>query len=400
VDGLLTRWRTLFGDALPYSVKRTWVVIALGFIFLEGMAGQLLGPLLPTLQSEFGLSAGLAGLAGTVNTVGFVIAVVITGGILGHVRPKRGALIGLLGIVVALCAMISAPLYALFVSGLALRALGTGIVRGIDKPILSHLFPARRDRLLNTYELTWAVGAATAPLLATVAIDYTGWELAYVFVLLLTLPLVGLVVVTPLPVDAIDEQPLSLGGIHQLAGNSKIVGMVVALLLSGGIEGGLFLWMPTYLQEFVSPTVANLALSAYFLTYIPARIFHTLYAPRIGQLRILTVSGVGGAALLTYGFSVGTGLSAVVALAGAGFFIAGFFPLLSAYGIGAAPEKSGPVNGLSLGASFAGGSLTPPLIGLLIERYSIDVGVDLFAVYSIALGVVLIAMLAYERQQD
>jgi MFS family permease len=155
--------------------------------------------------------------------------------------------------------------------------------------------------------------------------------------------------------------------------------------------------MPTFLREFVSPTVANLAFSVYFLTYIPARVFHTLYADRIGSLRLLVVSGIGAAGLLTYACSVGTGLSVVLALSVAGFFVAGLFPLLSAYGIAAVPENSGPLNGLSLGASVAGGSLSPIVLGVLIDASSIQTAVNLFSGYAIALAIVVSVMLLHEQ---
>lgn len=386
-----TRW---------YTPRRVWLGIALGFIFLEGLGGQLLGPLLPVLREEFGVSASLSGTAGTVNTVCFVVAVVLTGGALGFLRPKRTLLLGFACIVAALGAMAAAPLFVVFLGGLAARALGTGVVRGVDKPVLSHLFPRQRDRLLNVYELTWAVGAAAAPVLATLAVSHATWEAAYVLVLVCTVPLVGLVLITPLPVAEVTEQPLSRTGLQALVGDRRLRGMTVALLLSGGIEGGLFLWLPTYLGEYVSATTANLAFSAYFLTYVPARIFHTLFAPRIGPLRVLLGSGFGTVALFAYGFSLGEGVGVVVALALSGFFVAGMFPLLSAYGISGVPERSGPVNGLSLGASYAGGSLSPLVVGLLIEQYSIGVGVQLFTVYAIALTVVLGWMWVTERRRS
>jgi fucose permease len=311
---------------------------------------------------------------------------------------KRGLLLGLACVVVALGAMATAPVFLVFLVGLGARSLGAGVVRGVDKPVLSHLFPGRRDRLLNVYELTWAFGAAAAPLVATLATAYATWEAAYVLVALLVVPILALAVRAPLPVDALDEQPLSLAGIRELSGDARVRGMTVGLLLSGGIEGGLFLWLPTYLGEFVAPTTANLAFSAFFLTYIPARVFHTVYAPRVGYLRLLVGSGLGTAVLLAYGFALGDGLGIVVSLTLAGFFVAGLFPLLSAYGIAAVPERSGPVNGLSLGAGFAGSSLTPLAIGVLIERFSLRLGMQLLCAYAVVLVAVLVVMLAYERR--
>lgn len=384
-------------NGLDLNNQKKWAAIALGFIFLEGLGGQLIGPLLPAIRTEFGLSASLGGVTGTINTVSFVIAVVLTGAVLGYIRPKRGIVLGFLGITFALGVMAVAPFFIVFLLGLALRSVSTGVVRGIDKPVLGHLFPERRERVLNVYELTWAFGAAGAPLLATVATAHATWEAAYLLVFVLILPLIALAVLTPLPVTEISETPLSTERIRGLVGDYRIGGMTVALLLSGSIEGGLFIWMPTYLREFVSPTVANLTFSVYFLTYIPARVFHTIYASRIGSLRLLVVSGIGAAGLLTYAFSVGNGLGVVIALSAAGFFIAGLFPLLSAYGIAAVPENSGPINGLSLGASFAGGSLSPIVLGVLIDAYSIQAAVNIFSGYAIVLAIVVSAMLLHEQ---
>lgn len=374
----------LLGTLYRQTPRRRWLVIVLGFIFLEGITAQLLGPLLPALRRQFDVSASLGGLAGTLNTVGFMLAVLVTGALFAAVDRKRGAVLGVAAVLTALVVVTTATVYVVFLAGIGLRALGTGVFRGIDKPVLSHLFPEHREALLNVYELTWAVGAATAPLVATAALTYATWHTAYVAVLLLTVPLVAAVVVTPLPAGSIDERSFPLSESRALLNRPPVRWTTLGLLLSGGIEGSVFVWLPTYLQQFVSVSTANLAFSAFFLTYIPARLFHTVSVDHFGELPLLLGSGLGTTVLLLYG-ATGTGVGAVTAMSVLGFFLAGLFPLLSAYAIDSVPERSGPVNALTLGASFTGSSLTVFVVGVLVDAFSITVGIQFLGLYAVAL---------------
>jgi fucose permease len=362
------------------------------FIFVEGIASQLLGPLLPTLLAEFDVSASLGGLAGTVNTTGFIVAVLVTGAVFAVVSRKQGAVLGLGTTVLGLGVVVVAPVYVAYLAGLGMRAIGTGVFRGFDRPILSHLYPERRERVLNAYELVWAVGAASAPLVAGAALWYGTWRAAYGLVFVLSLPLLAVAAFAPLPEATVNEERLSVVAAGRLLRRPVIALSTVALLLGGAIEGALFVWLPTYFGAFVGETIAALAFSAFFLAYIPSRLFHTTYVDRLGELPILLTSGVGTVLLLGTSLMAEEAVVVVGAATAVGLTASAFFPLLSTYLIDTVPEQSGLLNAVSLAATFVGGAVASAVVGVTVDRLSVTAGVGLLWVVSVLLSVTFVGL--------
>ncbi|WP_435197561.1 MFS transporter [Natronomonas sp. EA1] len=377
------------------SNRRTWGVLAVAFIVIEGLGQQMRGPLLAEFGETFGVGSALLGLVAPAGTVGFVLAVLGGGVLLGRNEPKHFLLTGSAVMALALLVVGLAPTFLVLLGGFTVRALATGTFRAADKPVLSHLFAERRGRVLNLYELAWSVGAAAGPVLATVVLAVGSWRLAYGVLVLLLLPVVVMVWRTPLSIPGSGEKPFTLAGLRTLAGRPAVVGMTVALATSGGIEGAVFLWLPTYLRTIVDPATANLALSAYILTYVPARAVYTLVVDRVGYLNLLVVAAAGLLPLFAAAFGlVGslTGLEVIAAAVAAGFFVAGLFPTLAAYGVAAAPEYSGPVNGLSLAASYAGGTVSPVVVGVVTAQYSIRTGMQTVVVLAAVFLAVVVGL--------
>jgi hypothetical protein len=67
------------------------------------------------------------------------------------------------------------------------------------------------------------------------------------------------------PGDVSGERELSTAAFARLLRTPSILGMGVAMILVGGIEGSIFTWLPYYSTEFVGRQRANLLLSTFLL---------------------------------------------------------------------------------------------------------------------------------------
>lgn len=376
-------------DAEAGANRRTWGLVAVAFIVIEGLGQQMRGPLLAEFGETFGVGTALLGLVAPAGTVGFVLAVLGGGALLGRGRPKQFLLAGSTVVALAVLIVGLAPSFLVLLGGFTVRAVATGTFRAADKPVLSHLFAERRGRVLNLYELAWSVGAAAGPILATVVLAVTSWRVAYGLLFVLLVPVVVVVYRTPLSIPGRGEAPFTLDGLRVLSRRPAVVGMTLALVTSGGIEGAIFLWLPTYLRTAFDPSTANLALSAYLVTYVPARAVYTLVVDRVGYLNLLVVAGAGVVPLFAYAFGLASGWGILVAAVASGFFVAGLFPTLAAYGVDAAPEYSGPVNGLSLAASYAGGTVSPVVVGVVAASRGIQTGMQVLVLLAVVFLVVV-----------
>lgn len=370
--------------------RRLWLVAIFVFAFGDGLVLQTRGPLLASFQSTFGVSEGLLGLVAPAGTVGFVIAVIATGFVAGRLDFGRTLRIGIGATAVALALMGGAPLYWVFLLVLVGQGTATGVVRALDRAVLSHLYPAQRGRMFTLHSLVWALGAVSGPLFVTAVLSATSWRATYALLAAFFLPVVALLFRLELPSDATDERELSRAALVRLLRRPEIRGMAVAMTFVGFIEGIVFTWLPYYATEFVSRELSNVLLSIYLLAYLPGRTLYTWLSERIGYLNVALALSVGAVPAFSVAFSGVGGRTLFAAVFVAGFFSSGFFPLISAFGVDSAPEYSGPVNAIATAGTYAGIAIGPAGVGVLAEYTSIRVGMIAVAVVT---GLLLVTLL-------
>ncbi len=357
--------------------RTRWTLAILVFVAVDAVSLQIRGALLPSIGEAFAVSEGALGLVAPAGTVGFLIAVLAVGMVAGRV-PMRPALVG--GVACGalfLGGMAIAPSYWLLLSLLFVHGAALGVFRGLDRVLLSHLYPDRRGSAFNLHSLAWAVGAVSGPALVALLLPRVDWQVVFALVALGFLPVLVLLRGLSVPEGVRNEQPLSLSSVPDLLRKRSIFGMSLALLFVGGIEGTVFTWLPFYASTSLPPATAALALSAYLLAYIPGRIAYTTLADRIAYRPLLLVISTLAVPASYLAFVVAEGPSLLVSVFVLGLFVSGLFPTLSAVGVDAVPEYSGPASAISTAATYIGIAVVPPIVGLVAERESIAVAMGI-----------------------
>lgn len=357
-----------------------WAVAVIIFVGSDALGFQLRGALLPHLQESFTVSTGLLGLVATAGTLGFVV-VVLGVGLVGGRLNVRHAMFGSVGIVLmSAVGMALAPSFAVYLGVLFVRGAATGPFRALDRAVLSHHYPDSRGKVFNLYALVWAVGAAAGPLVVSSALWVGDWRYAYVLLALGFLPALVLVWRLDNPLPEGHEQPLSLSDLQRVLGRPAIAGTVIGLVLSGGVEGSLFIWLPYFAGQWFAPFRANLVLFAYLLAYIPGRLLYSWLASRVSPVDLVLTVAMGALCALIAAVTVVSGVAVFPVAFCLGFCISGIFPTLSAFGVNAAPEYSAPVNALTTSASYIGIAVFPPLVGILAAGVGIGTAMNLLLV--------------------
>ena len=374
--------------------RRRWVGAIFLFVVGDGLTLHTRGPLLRSFEADFGVSEGLLGLVSPAGTIGFVAAVIVVGFLAGRLDIRRWVLGGIAVTAMALLLMSGAPVYGLLLVFLFAQGTAAGAVRGLDRVVLSHLYPDNRGRVFTLHSLAWSVGAVSGPLFVNRVLAVTDWRAVYLVLGVWFLPLFVLLLGGRLPGDVENERTLSLESLNGLLRRPLVLGMMVAILLVGALEGIIYTWLPFYASEFISLERANRLLTLYLLAYIPARLLYSWVVGYVGDLPlafVLSVAAIGPTWVMLSGIE---GTALVVAAMAAGFFIAGLFPLISAFAVAVAPEYSGPLSALATGATYVGLAIGPLAVGLLAEWTGIALAirstVAMAAGISIALAVIWI----------
>ena len=349
-----------------------WTGVIVLFVALEGLGLQMRGPLLPILESEWGISKTLQGMVGPAGTLGFALTVLGVGAIAGRIDTRRWFWAGVLVTAVGVLGMALAPFFAAYLGFLVIRGGGTGVVRGLDRPLLGHLYPSARGRVFNLYDMAWAVGAAAGPAVLSVAVALGDWRLAY-FGLAMAFGVVALAV-WRLEAPAVGgEAELDLGAARSLLRTPAVAATTIALVFHTGLEGAMFIWLPTFGGEIagLDAGTANLLLSAFVVAYVPGRLVFTLiaervaYGPLVVGLELLIVP------TFLWTFFVAEGLTTFAGVVVLGMLVSGIFPTLLAFGTQAAPEYSAPINGIATATASVSIALVPVAMGALADVYSI-----------------------------
>ncbi|MFB6219168.1 MAG: sugar MFS transporter [Halobacteriaceae archaeon] len=372
---------------MPDATRR-WTLAIFFYMLLVGATLQARGALVPEFKAAFAVSESLLGLVTPAFTVGFMTAMVVVGLAVGRLPVRRMYVLGVAASAGALFLVSVAPIYGLLLAAMLVRGAATGTFRAVDRPVLSHLYPAGRGRVLSLQSMAWAVGATAGPLLVTGLLLVGDWRLVYLLLAVAWLPGLALLYRVGPPPGIENEQGLSLAALGDVLREPAVAGACLALVFLGGIEANFFTWLPYYAAQSLPRGQANLVLSAYLAAYVPGRYVASRLADggRYVDLLLVDAALAFVAVFLTLTFARGAWL--FVGVFGAGFLIAGAFPVLLAWAMEAVPEYSGPVNAVGMVAGQVGFLVFPAVVGGLAERA--DIVAAMHAVTAIA-GAYLLA---------
>lgn len=116
-------------DASPRKIHYGWVIVAtasLGLFSCFGLARYAYSMLIPGMQAGLGLSYDRMGFIGTSNFAGYLLSVLVASRLMGRLRPRRMAALGLLLIGSCMIAMGFASGFVPFLVLYALVGIGGG----------------------------------------------------------------------------------------------------------------------------------------------------------------------------------------------------------------------------------------------------------------------------------
>ncbi|GAB3030845.1 MFS transporter [Natronobiforma cellulositropha] len=357
------------------NTRRAWTVGIFSYVGLFGASLQLRGALLPSFGETFGVGESQLGLLASLGSVGFLATVLTVGVLASRLSIKPVLVGGLVGIASVHLLIASAPTYLVLLAGFLLAGVFQGCLNGLDRPVLSHLYPSNRGRVYNRQEMVWAIGATLGPLLAVAALALTGWRAAYVVLALAFLPIA--VVLWRLEVPSLDgERALSRADVSGLVRTPAVGTMGGLIFLLSLVESGLFTWLPYYLAGELPQSVASLSLTVFLAAYVPGRYTFSVAATKVDNLTLVAVSAAVSTALLAVFIAVG-GYASLGVVFLVGFVVSGMFPTLLAWATNTVPEFSGPINALAFGASGTGFMVFPVTMGIFAERYGMTPAMSL-----------------------
>jgi fucose permease len=374
-----------------------------------GWTGLLIPSLIRSIEATFDQSDAGIGLIYLLYSVAYATGSFGGGPVTERLGRRRVMLGAALLHGLGLAGLGLAPGWAAFAILTLPAGLGGGALDGGSNGLFLDLFRSGRGRAMNLLHLFFSIGALSAPLVVGALVaGGVAWPTVLVGSGLALLPLAAAYGVVPMPSGrrSAAEAAASEAGTSAAPGPGAVAGAVVRrmalpLVLLGiaistyvASEVGVSNWLVRFLEPAPLAT-ATLALSLYWAGLAVGRLVSSQLSDRFDHVRF-TATCAGILALALVGAIVVPSLPISMALfAAAGVASGPIFPMILAIAGERYADRSAAVSGLLTGFGVVGGTVYPPLMGLL----SVTVGLTVAMFGSAILGVVCAAaIVAFGRR--
>jgi MFS transporter, FHS family, glucose/mannose:H+ symporter len=364
-----------------------------------GALTSFYGPLLPYLETRFGISRTTAGAVLGADFGGSLVGV--SWALWG--APRRPLLIALASVAVGTGFVAAASQWWYVLAGVAVAGLGFGILDFSLNRLFIDAFDQGRGAMLNLLNALWGVGAAVGPLLvAVLARRHMSW--LFIGTALVAVAVMPLIMRADAPTAPADEPtaptaPTAAPGVAAAPAGPAVPGasrwrlsqrawlFVVAYVLYNGVEGGVSGWAPTHLKALgYSGAFADGAVSAFWLCLTASRFLIVPVTLRVNARKIV-LGGIAATVLvLMLAFAAP---AAPYAYAAAGLTLGPVWPTGLAW-LSESDTDAGAV-GYLVAASMLGGAVLPYTTGWIIQQAGLRTIPAVVAAFAVGTALALAA---------
>ena len=316
--------------------KNYYLLLAVVFIgFLTfGFSENIKGPALPRIQQDFSLNEMQLGLLLALNALGYLLACSFTGVLTKKIGLRFSTLLAFGTMFIGGAFIYLSVNYPTLSAAYFLMYIGNGILEIALGVLAARIFTKNTGWMMNLSHFFYGLASTAAPIMATALMGvrisggYLGWSGMYFAVLSFALLPFFLGLTAKFPGDEVKaEEKMS---VKQYAKDP--VAWLLVVILSFGVISELAVggWLVNFLQQAYKWEVgpASKLLSAFFFTFMLARLFLGPLTDKIGFTKSLIIFSGASGLLTVLGVIIGERGAVLFALAGGG--IAPIYPTVMA----------------------------------------------------------------------
>lgn len=372
--------------------------------FLIGANYVIAGPVLIELSARAGVATGLMGYFFSSISIGAISGAFITT-FLGrfNIRNKLFPLIYLLMPASNLLMAYSKNFISLLISAI-LTGLSIGLIEANGTVLVAESGRAMKSRLILILQAFFSFGAFAGPMLISLFTKY-GIALSMSFTVMAILGFINFILLMFIKIPHNMPKTDSDTGSKQKAGwkNKKAVILIAAifsaLFFYVAFESGINSWIPTFLRldRNFSVFIAGNAIAFFWLTMAAGRLLVGLISIKIKVTYLLLLLSTLAVISFKLAASFSSNIAIILFLALTGIIIGGIWPLLLSATIYFFPGSSKTILPLLITSGNIGGVISPWLIGLVFNKFSLNKGMELVFIFSIITVIMIILMIFMEK---
>jgi fucose permease len=367
---------------------------------------MLIGPIMPTVVSEYQIGLPQGGLIMTAQSVGGVLAILFTGMVADHVKKTRLVQLSyfIFGMALLLAGFVRS--YSLLLLSFFIFGIGSRMSDTMINAYVSDVYAARRGYFLNLLHTFFGIGALAGPIYARYVLDSDmSWTRVFTLLGICALVLISVMPLVlrltrngtrknPVQNTEVDLQPdatiMKLDrsiprennkskARRRLAGHLTFIRtnpvtwlICLVMFLYVGHQSTLATWIPMYAETHLQTTsiLSSLALSVMWLGIVLGRGLSAYLTEKFSAFIILIGGSLLGAVMMTAGILLQQPVILIIVLGLTGLFTGATIPLLVTVGCNRYPQYSGMVSSMIFLSGSVATMFFPWLAGHLTEIFS------------------------------
>ena len=333
----------------------------------------LLGPSIPAIVHDLGISYAQAGFLFTLLSLGSLFGSSL-GAIASDYMNRKRILVLFCGLFAGgLVCMGVAPGYVALCITVFVFSLFGSPLGSIGQSVMLDMYPTKRSRYLSLQTLFGAIGSFIAPLLVSINIaGGLAWRWPFLQTAALVLLLTTIMSLVKIPNSSAERS--SRAPLTSIIRNPNIMIAVILVFFYVAVDLGFSYWLAEYFNTElgVSLRLSSAAVSLFLVGVMSSRLATSWLVKQIATKTILLSSlSLASISLLIFLLVPSVGVKAALACI-YGLGIGPIFPLMVAKASEEYPRQSGAVTGLLFGSMSLGGMVFPLLLGILATTIGIE----------------------------
>ena len=321
--------------------------------FMFAMTTDAVGSIIPLLIEEFKLSLSAASAFHYVPMVAIAAGGLCLGFLTDQQGHKRTILLGLLLYGIGSLLFVFGSGFGYFVVLLALSGVGVSVFKVGALALVGDVTGSPREHMtfMNTIEGFFAIGSIVGPALVAILLAQgVSWKYLYVAASVICMMLILAALRVRYPSSRKPEVPVKFSQTLVMLKNPCALGFSSLIMLYVAVEVAIYVWMPTWLQDYHGPNpwLATYALTAFFVLRAAGRFLGAWLLDRLRWDSVLAVLAL--AILVCFAGSLAGGTAvALWLLPLSGLFMSVLYPTLNSKGISSFPAREqGSIAGVIL----------------------------------------------------
>ncbi len=369
-------------------------------LFLIGIGGSVVGPLIPILSGSFKISLDIVGSTLSLNAFGLLLASMFSGILSERLGKKNIVALGSILFTLSFMGLYLSDNFIYFSISYLLFGLSWGTITLNSNALISDTFELNRGRAIIRLNIGFLLGCAFAPLIVSGILSFD-INYRYIFLFLALANAILFISILLLKHGSFNikkskEDLLSFFSVYRkFLSNKIIIFCAIISFLHFGLGFSFGAWFTTYFESINIPVnISSLILSSTIFAFCLGMLLKSSLVGKFNEEKLMRFFAILAFVFLFGAFISDNLILKIIFLILFNFSFSGIGAMSLSTAIKQNPHYSGPITGVINSFGFTGTIIFQYTAGYLSENYS-AVGIFYTSLGALVLMIIFSGILNY-----